>query len=42
MLDVKVTQVCNSINILLIYNQHLKFIDNNVAVNLELQNIKKY
>ena len=42
MLDIEVTQVYNATNVLLKYNWHLDPIDNEVAVDLGLQNVKKY
>lgn len=41
-LAVKIVQAYNATNIWLKYNWPLNYIDNKVAVNLKLQNIKKY
>lgn len=41
MLNVKITQIGSTTNILLKYNQHLDFIDNKTAIDLQLQNNKK-
>lgn len=40
--NAEVTKICWITNILLKYNQHLNLMDNEVAVDLKLQNIKKY
>lgn len=40
--NIEVTQVYNIINILLKYNWYLDLINNKVAIDLELQSIKKY
>ena len=40
--DVEVTRVCSAINVLLKYNWHLNPINNETAINLELQSVKKY
>lgn len=40
--DIKVTRIYNTINILLKYNWYLDLINNKVAIDLELQSIKKY
>ena len=40
--NAEVTQVCNAINVLLKYNWHLDLTDNEAAINLGLQSVKKY
>ena len=40
--DAKVKRVCNLTNVLLKYNWHLDFTDDETAVNLGLQSVKKY
>lgn len=42
MLNIKIKQVYNIINIFPKYNWHLNFINNKIAVDLRLQNINKY
>lgn len=42
MLNIKIKQIYNIINILLKCNQYLNFINNKIAIDLKLQNINKY
>lgn len=43
MANIKVTEVCDATNVLLKYNLHLNFIDDNkIALELEMASIKKY
>ncbi len=40
--DAEVTRVCSATNLLLKYNWHLNPMDNEAAMNLRLQTVKKY
>lgn len=40
--DAEIMRICSTTNILLVYNWHLDPTNNEAAINLRLQNIKKY
>lgn len=42
MLNTKVAQVCSATKFWLKYNYHLNLADNELAIDLGLQNVKKY
>ena len=40
--NIEITQVCNTTTMLQKYNWHLNFINNEAALDLELQSVKNY
>lgn len=42
MTNTEITLVCNATNMLLEYNQYMDPTDNEAAMNLKLQSVKKY
>ena len=40
--NAEIMQLCSITNVLLKYNWHLNLTDNEAAINLELQSVKKY